>query len=105
MAELGFGLCFERDAGSNPLEPEALYCFDPDCGVRRVASHVTTADEAVLEQAVRGETLLALRCEALAGARVLREARRFLGSMIQHCLGGVTLQSPLIWRRRAPVRR
>ncbi|MEJ2669376.1 MAG: recombination protein O N-terminal domain-containing protein [Gammaproteobacteria bacterium] len=110
VAEMGFGLCFERDASSCPLEPTAWYCFDPECGVRVVTApeiaaassyreSVPTHPAAPFSQAVTGKTLMDLGRETLSSADASGEAKRFLGSVIQHCLGDATLQSRLIWRR------
>lgn len=92
VAEMGFGLGFEEERLE--IEAQARYCFDPDWGVRPLA-----ADEANIVGAVSGKTLLALDQERLDLPEVQREARVFLGTVITHCLGGATLQSPLIWRQ------
>lgn len=92
ITEMGFGLGIEQ--GQVIIQPQEQYCFDPDCGIRLAA-----AEEPRGVVSVSGRTLLALQSECLEGADLLREARVFLGAVIGYCLGGVTLQSPLIWRQ------
>lgn len=92
VAEMGFGLGIEQ--GQIKVNAHEQYRFDPDWGVRPV-----NADETTFAGVVSGNTLLALAREQLDGLEVQREARAFLGTVITHCLGGATLQSPLIWRQ------
>jgi DNA repair protein RecO (recombination protein O) len=92
IVQLGYDIGL--DHSELVIEAQGQYCFDPQCGIRQVL-----AGEEAAQCAVSGETLLALRAESLEVPQVLREARVFLRAVIMHCLGGVRLNSPLVWRQ------
>ncbi len=81
---LGFGLVLNvEDDQQTLVEANGRYIYNPDCGVQRSRS----------AQAMAGSSLLALHHEVFDKPGQLADARRLLRGVIQHHLGGVTLNS------------
>ena len=85
LAELGYGLVLDVEAdGVTPLDPEALYTYEPERGALRVAAH---------KEAVAGASLLALARDQAPDAVALRELRALMRRVLLHHLGGRELRS------------
>ena len=93
LAELGYGLELEVDAGSGrALVADAAYSYDPERGPVAWAARP-------LAPAVHGAALLALAGTRCPEPAVLAELRRMMRAVLRHHLGGRELNA---WRLRAP---
>lgn len=87
---LGYGLDLSTDSDGTPIDEEGFYRFRPSQGLYPVRD-----DE---PGALAGRSLLALEREALAGDRVLADARRLLKAALDECLEGRELATRRVAR-------
>ena len=94
LRECGYELTFDADAESGEeVDPAATYRFTPDLGFTRCQEE---ADEA---RTYRGATLLAIRDDDYAEARVRRAAKRVLRRALEPHVGERPLVSRELFRR------
>jgi DNA repair protein RecO (recombination protein O) len=78
---LGYGLDLATEADSGrPIRPQQFYHFRPSAGL--------VAAGGAHSGALRGDSLLALAAEQLAGERALEDARHLLKAALAACLEG-----------------
>lgn len=87
LAELGYAPLLEQDAASRPIDPEALYAYEPDRGP--VAARATASGQLV----VRGRTLLEVARDEYGRAETLEEARALMRLLIGERLHGQALHT------------
>lgn len=87
LAELGYAPLLEQDAASRPIDPEALYAYEPDRGP--VMAHATASGQVV----VRGRTLLEVARDEYGRAETLEEARALMRLLIGERLHGQALHT------------
>ncbi len=93
LAELGYALVLEREAGGSPVRAEGLYHYHLEEGpvaVTRIHGDML---------GIHGDSLLGLAREALSGRRMLAEAKRLNRAALGRYLGGRPLRSRDLWRR------
>lgn len=92
LAELGYALVLEREAGGAPVRADRWYHYHLENGpvaVERPAEGMLS---------VRGATLLAMAREDFSDPRVLTEAKRLNRAALSRYLGGRALRSRELWR-------
>ena len=86
LAELGYAPLLERDAADDPIEPQALYVYEPDRGPRR-------ANGRSGDLLVHGQTLLDLSRDAYERPETREEARFLMRALIGERLHGQVLHT------------
>lgn len=87
MIDLGYGLVLDRDINSGqPLQEDADYAYVIDSGPR-------TWDGNLKDLRISGAALLALSRDEMPSAGHVNELRRLMRRMLQHQLGGGSLNS------------
>ncbi len=91
LLELGYGVQLDTEAeGGAPIRPDADYLYIIERGpVALGESDAASGDEL----SVAGRTLLDMAAGDFSGARTQAQAKRLLRALINHYLGGRTLQS------------
>jgi len=92
LAELGYAPLLERDAASRPIDPDALYVYEPERGPLPAGgprSGVLT---------VRGRTLLDVAADDYRSAQTRDEARSLMRELIAERLHGQTLHTRAVLR-------
>lgn len=79
LIELGYAMRLRSTRAGEPIEPEALYTYEPEAG----ASHAAGRTE---EFCVRGQTLIDLDRDDYADARSQLEAKQLIRMLISHRL-------------------
>lgn len=98
LAELGYGITFELEAGSGlAIEPAGWYRFAPDEGFSRVDDVGVREDGP--EPLFRGEDLLAIGAGDLDRVDTDRAAKRIVRRSLGTLLGGRGLKSRELFRR------
>ena len=93
LTQLGYGVPLAREADSGaPIEASVDYRFIIDRGPVRA----TSADDASV--AVSGQTLIDMAASRFDSARTLQQSKMLLRQLIQHHLGGQTLQSRRVFK-------
>lgn len=87
LAELGYAPLLDRDAANRPIDPEALYVYEPERG----PSPVNGARAGVL--VVRGQTLLDVAADDYSRAQTRDEARTLMRALIGERLHGQVLHT------------
>jgi DNA repair protein RecO (recombination protein O) len=92
LAELGYAPLLERDAASRPIDPEALYVYEPERGPTPVNG--ARSDALV----VHGRTLLDLAADEYSSAESRDEARNLMRVLIGERLHGQVLHTRAVLR-------
>jgi len=92
LAELGYAPLLDRDAASRPIDPEALYLYEPERG----PSQVNETRSGVL--VVRGRTLLDVAADDYSSAETREEARSLMRALIGERLHGQVLHTRAVLR-------
>jgi DNA repair protein RecO (recombination protein O) len=92
LAELGYAPLLERDAASRPIDPEALYVYEPERGPVRVNG--ARGDVLV----IRGRTLLDVAADDYSSAATREEARELMRALIGERLHGQVLHTRTVLR-------
>jgi DNA repair protein RecO (recombination protein O) len=92
LAELGYAPLLERDAASRPIDPDALYVYEPDRGP--VPVNGARSDVLV----VRGRTLLDVAADDYSSAATREEARALMRALIGERLHGQVLHTRTVLR-------
>jgi DNA repair protein RecO (recombination protein O) len=92
LAELGYAPLLERDAASRPIDPEALYVYEPERG----PTPVNGARSGAL--VVHGQTLLDLAADEYSSAESRDEARNLMRALIGERLHGQVLHTRTVLR-------
>lgn len=92
LAELGYAPLLDRDAASRPIDPDALYMYEPERGPSPVAG----AHSGVL--VVKGRTLLDVAADDYSSARTREEARSLMRALIGERLHGQVLHTRAVLR-------
>ncbi len=89
LSELGYAPVLEHDSADRPIEPQALYVYEPDRGPR-------IANGRSAELAVHGQTLLDVAHDDYARAETRDEARALMRTLIGERLQGQTLHTRIV---------
>jgi DNA repair protein RecO (recombination protein O) len=92
LAELGYAPLLDRDAASRPIDPDALYVYEPDRG----PSLVNGTRSGVL--VVKGRTLLDVAADDYSRQETLDEARNLMRALIGERLHGQVLHTRTVLR-------
>ena len=92
LAELGYAPLLERDVASRPIDPDALYVYEPERGPTPAGA----ARNGVL--VVRGRTLLDVAADDYSNAETREEARNLMRALIGERLHGQTLHTRAVLR-------
>jgi DNA repair protein RecO (recombination protein O) len=92
LAELGYAPLLDRDAASRPIDPDALYVYEPDRG----PSLVNATRSGVL--VVKGRTLLDVAADDYSRQETLDEARNLMRALIGERLHGQVLHTRTVLR-------
>jgi DNA repair protein RecO (recombination protein O) len=92
LAELGYAPLLERDAASRPIDPDALYAYEPDRGP------VPASGPRGGTLVVRGRTLLDVAADDYSSAQTREEARGLMRALIAERLHGQTLHTRAVLR-------
>ena len=93
LEQLGYGVPLAREADSGaPVEADVEYRFIIDRGAVRVSS----TDDTLI--AVSGQTLIDMAANRFDSARTLQQSKALLRQLIQHHMGGQTLQSRRVFK-------
>jgi DNA repair protein RecO (recombination protein O) len=87
LAELGYAPLLDRDAASRPIDPDALYVYEPERGPSPTNS--TRSGQLV----VSGRTLLDLAADDYSRAETRDEARTLMRALIGERLHGQVLHT------------
>ena len=94
LAELGYAMNLDRDGASgNPLDPDALYTYDPERGPVEIADA-----EAAAEPRLSGRALLAIAREDYREPETQAQAKSLMRLLINHRLDYQPLRSRRIFR-------
>ena len=96
LAELGYAPLLERDAASRPIDPDALYVYEPERGPSRVNGAVNGARSGAL--VIHGQTLLDLAADDYRSAESRDEARNLMRVLIGERLHGQVLHTRTVLR-------
>jgi len=92
LAELGYAPLLERDAASRPIDPDALYAYEPERG----PTPVNGARSAMV--VVRGKTLLDVAADDYSSPATREEARNLMRALIGERLHGQVLHTRTVLR-------
>jgi DNA repair protein RecO (recombination protein O) len=92
LAELGYAPLLERDAASRPIDPDALYVYEPERG----PTPVNGMRSGVL--VVRGKTLLDVAADDYSSPETREEARSLMRALIGERLHGQVLHTRTVLR-------
>jgi len=92
LAELGYAPLLERDAASRPIDPDALYVYEPERGPTPVNGARTGA------LVVHGRTLLDLAADDYSSPESRDEARNLMRVLIGERLHGQVLHTRTVLR-------
>ncbi len=88
LESLGYGLVLDHDVDTRErIEPGLFYDYQPDRGPSRITA------ETAIPIRVSGQTLLALDKEVFHSDEILRDAKKFMRSIIRSHLGNKRLLS------------
>lgn len=94
LAELGYAMTLDRDGASGrPLDPQALYTYDPERGPLEIADA-----EAAADPRLSGRALLAIARDDYAEAETQSQAKALMRVLINHRLDYQPLRSRRIFR-------
>jgi DNA repair protein RecO (recombination protein O) len=92
LAELGYAPLLDRDAASRPIDPEALYVYEPERG----PMPVNGTRNGVL--VVHGKTLLDVAADDYTSPETREEARNLMRALIGERLHGQVLHTRTVLR-------
>jgi DNA repair protein RecO (recombination protein O) len=92
LAELGYAPLLDRDAASRPIDPDALYVYEPERGPSLVNG--TRSGDLV----IKGRTLLDLASDDYSRQQTLDEARNLMRALIGERLHGQVLHTRTVLR-------
>jgi DNA repair protein RecO (recombination protein O) len=92
LAELGYAPLLERDAASRPIDPEALYAYEPERGP--VPANGPRGGSLV----VQGRTLLDVAADDYSRPETREEARSLMRALIGERLHGQVLHTRVVLR-------
>jgi DNA repair protein RecO (recombination protein O) len=92
LAELGYAPLLDRDAASRPIDPQALYVYEPERG----PSLVNGTRSGML--VVRGQTLLDVAADDYSSPQTRDEARSLMRALIGERLHGQVLHTRAVLR-------
>ena len=92
LAELGYAPLLDRDAASRPIDPDALYVYEPERGPTPAGG----LRNGML--VVRGRTLLDVAADDYSSAETREEARALMRALIGERLHGQTLHTRAVLR-------
>lgn len=92
LAELGYAPLLERDVASRPIDPDALYSYEPERGPTPASG--TRSGRLV----VRGKTLLDVAAGDYSAPETREEARALMRALIAERLHGQTLHTRAVLR-------
>lgn len=92
LAELGYAPLLERDVASRPIDPEALYVYEPERGPTAVKGARSGA------LVVHGRTLLDLAADEYSSPESRDEARNLMRVLIGERLHGQVLHTRTVLR-------
>jgi DNA repair protein RecO (recombination protein O) len=92
LAELGYAPLLDRDVASRPIDPDALYAYEPERGPMLVNG---TRSGALV---VRGRTLLDVAADDYTSAATREEARNLMRALIGERLHGQVLHTRTVLR-------
>ena len=92
LAELGYAPLLDRDAASRPIDPDALYVYEPERGPTPAGG----APNGML--VVRGRTLLDVAADDYTSPETREEARNLMRALIGERLHGQTLHTRVVLR-------
>jgi len=97
LAELGYAPLLERDAASRPIDPDALYAYEPERGPSLVngAANATRGGGPVV---VHGRTLLDVAADDYSSPATRDEARSLMRALIGERLHGQVLHTRAVLR-------
>jgi DNA repair protein RecO (recombination protein O) len=95
LQELGYGLQLEQTADNKTFQADKFYHYHPEHGF------MLRHDNATNSTLFSGASLIALACEELEDARVLRDVKRLMRRAFANLLGQQPLHSRLLY---SPVR-
>lgn len=97
LAELGYAPLLERDAASQPIDPQRQYVYEPERGP--VAASGSRGGELV----VSGRTLLDVAADDYGRAETREEARALMRSLITQRLHGKELHTRVVLKDLAEL--
>jgi DNA repair protein RecO (recombination protein O) len=96
LAELGYAPLLERDAASRPIDPDALYVYEPERGPTPVNGPGGGMRGGSLM--VRGKTLLDVAADDYSSPATREEARNLMRALIGERLHGQVLHTRAVLR-------
>lgn len=97
LAQLGYAPLLERDAASRPIDPDALYAYEPDRGP--VPANGPRGGSLV----VQGRTLLDVAADDYSRPETREEARSLMRALIGERLHGQVLHTRAVLRELADL--
>jgi DNA repair protein RecO (recombination protein O) len=92
LAELGYAPLLDRDAASDPIDPERLYVYEPERGPLLANNPHSGA------LTIRGRTLLDVAADDYSSAETREEARSLMRALIGERLHGQVLHTRAVLR-------
>ena len=92
LAELGYAPLLERDAASRPIDPDALYAYEPERGPVRASGPRGGS------LVVQGRTLLDVAADDYSRPETREEARSLMRALIGERLHGQVLHTRVVLR-------
>ena len=92
LAELGYAPLLDRDSASQPIDPQALYVYEPERGPVRASGPRTGL------LVVAGKTLLDVAADDYTSPQTREEARGLMRALIGERLHGQTLHTRAVLR-------
>jgi DNA repair protein RecO (recombination protein O) len=96
LAELGYAPLLDRDVASRPIDPAALYAYEPERGPSLATGAVNGARSGMV--VVRGQTLLDVAADDYSSPETRDEARALMRSLIGERLHGQVLHTRAVLR-------
>jgi DNA repair protein RecO (recombination protein O) len=96
LAELGYAPLLDHDVASRPIDPEALYVYEPERGPNLANGAVNGARSGAL--VIRGRTLLDVAADDYSSADTREEARNLMRALIGERLHGQVLHTRAVLR-------
>ena len=94
LAELGYAPLLERDAASQPIDPQRQYVYEPERGP--VAANGSQSGERGGQLLVSGRTLLDVAADDYGRAETREEARALMRTLITQRLHGKELYTRVV---------
>lgn len=97
LAELGYEICFDKDAGFNDIEPSLNYRYDPELGFELAMKKI---DPKISQSHFKGEQLLAIANQQWQEEETRKAAKRLLRIALAPHLGDKPLESRQLFKRQ-----